>query len=126
MWHYFLQVQETIETAIRALPEDSDLDTKLTIKTEPMETTEKNNGDVKEPLHKRIKTDNDKNDEEDSEDEGDINTLDEMMCDIVDALQSWWVYSSHQNSVIYWLLFGARTRINETVTVIVSGIKHIP
>ena len=82
------QVQETIETAIRALPEDSDLDTKLTIKTEPMETTEKSNGDVKEPLHKRIKTDNDKNDEEDSEDEGDINTLDEMMCDIVDALQS--------------------------------------
>ena len=53
-----------------------------------METTEKSNGDVKEPLHKRIKTDNEKNGEEDSEDEGDINTLDEMMCDIVDALQS--------------------------------------
>ena len=85
------QVQETIEGAISALPEDSDLDTKLTIKSEPMETTDKTDSEIKEPLHKRIKTDNkadDKYEEEEDEDEGDINTLDEMMCDIVDALHS--------------------------------------
>ena len=84
-------MQETIEGALRTLPDDSDLDTKLTIKTEPMETNDKSNGEVKEPLHKRIKTeskDNEKDGEENSEEEGDVNRLDEMMCDIVDALQS--------------------------------------
>ncbi len=83
-------MQETIEGALKSLPSDSDLDTKLTIKTEPMDSSgDQPNGEVMEPPHKRIKTevsDGDKSNEEDSE-EGDVNQLDEMMCDIVDALQ---------------------------------------
>lgn len=60
------KVQEMLQNCISALPDESDLDSKLIIKTEPMDVMIK------------------KEDEEREEPE--CSTLDRMMCDIVDAL----------------------------------------
>lgn len=85
------QVQETIDSALKALPGDSDLETKLTIKTEPMDTGDKTregaDAQHREPAFKRVRMEVNGYDRDDGEEsEGDVNALDEMMCDIVDAL----------------------------------------
>ena len=62
------QVKEMVVKCVNSLPDDSSLDTKLSIKLEPME--------VKQEI---------KEEQEDDEEEG-CTTADRMMCDIVDQL----------------------------------------
>ncbi len=84
-----LQAQETIQAALASLPEEAALDTKLTIKTEPMDTdprpgTSQSNADGIEPALKRVKRE--AGSSSPSTVSEDVDPLDEMMCDIVDAM----------------------------------------
>lgn len=74
---HFNHVQKMLQTSLASLPDDSALDTKLSIIT--------NLGAV-DDFREVIKQE--PNDEEEDEEEEDVEsaTLDQMMCDIVDAL----------------------------------------
>ena len=73
---YLEEVQEIIKNAVNALPDETSLESKLAIKTEPMDTTD---GYESNMNYVPIK--------EEPEDEPAINPLDRMMCDIVDKIQ---------------------------------------
>ena len=80
------KVQEMLRTSLSALPDDTELDSKLLIKMEPMDI---DMGQSSVPMLPHIKQEVKIKQEPDAdadEENGDCNTLDKMMCDIVDTM----------------------------------------
>jgi len=88
-------VQEMLQSCVRALPDACELDTKLVIKLEPDSGEASNQADsagtssAKTSAHSSASKDKDDSDEDsmvDPESIRECETLDRMMCDIVDAM----------------------------------------
>ncbi len=71
------KVHELLQIAVNALPDEASLESKLTIKTEPMDISTSNS-------LMEVKTE--PNDDDDDDDDEENSTLDRMMCDIVDTI----------------------------------------
>ena len=81
------KVQEMLRNSISALPDDTELDSKLLIKMEPMEvdTSKSNLSSILQNIKQEVKIKQESEFNADEEN-GDCNTLDKMMCDIVDSM----------------------------------------
>lgn len=88
-------VQEMLQTAVRALPEASELDSKLTIKLQPESNEASGSAEIAGPSTARIADPSNVDMERDESDEDSMvdpesirecETLDKMMCEIVDAM----------------------------------------
>jgi len=88
-------VQEMLQTAVHALPEASELDSKLSIKLEPESTEATGSGETASTITARaadpsnVDMERDESDDDsmvDPESIRECETLDKMMCEIVDAM----------------------------------------
>ena len=76
------RVKDMLHNCIESLPSESDLDTKLVIKTEPMDTSDGEGLGTSGTVNGFMK----KEPADEEEGSGEVNALDKIMCDIVDNM----------------------------------------
>lgn len=83
------KVQQMLRKTLDALPEDTELESKLMLKVEPMDVDAQETANVPQPIlgliKQEVKPEVTVNGGEEEE-EGGCNTLDRMMCNIVDSM----------------------------------------